>query len=102
MNLKCYFFQNLYNYTPFYLLCQYALFPEDRLKKYGIDQKIYAKITSSPQNVNFSEIFNFKLNLIPFEPVDLAQTVLKSYVLFLGIRLAKTKNPIDKIFLYRL
>ena len=97
-----YFFQNQYNYTPFYFILPKCIISSWQIEKYRIYQKIYAKMTSSPQNVNFWEIFNFKLNLIPFEPVDLAQTELKGYVLFLGIGFAKIKNPMNKNFLYRL
>ena len=86
------FFQNLYNNTPLYLHCHYALSPEDRLKKYRLVQKIYAKITSSPQNVNFSQIFNFQVNLTPIEPVDIAQRGLKSLVLFMGIKYVEIKK----------
>ena len=63
-----------------------------------IEQKIYAKIKSSPQYVIFSQIFNFKVNLTPFEPVDLTRTLLKSFFV-LGHKICQNKkNPINKIF----
>ena len=86
------------NNTPLYLHCHYALSPEDRLKKYILVQKIYAKKTSSSQNINFYQIFNFKGHLMPFEAVDFDVIRLKSYIWYYGLIYIKIEFEAPFIF----